>query len=102
MTDKVRCKAKVSGEGRWGSFHQHQCERSAQDGKEFCKTHDPKLRQEKYDEQDKKWRVELEKRRELQALFWDNSAYVRKEKGNFEVVFTLSEEGVRELAEKLR
>ena len=39
-----RCQVRVSGEGRWGTFHQHQCEKKAivvKDGKRYCTIHSP-------------------------------------------------------------
>ena len=38
--DATRCKEKISGSGRYGGFHLHQCSRKIwKDG--YCKTHHP-------------------------------------------------------------
>ena len=42
--DRQQCSVKVSGEGQWGAFHQHQCWKQAtveRDGKWYCSIHDP-------------------------------------------------------------
>jgi hypothetical protein len=48
--DNKRCTESVSEQGRWGCFHQHQCEKLAtveRDGKKYCKIHDPDYKAEK-------------------------------------------------------
>lgn len=60
-----QCKRSVSGEGKWGAFHQHQCTRPIwKDG--YCKQHHP----DKEEERRAKRREEA--RRKSERL-WNNS-----------------------------
>jgi uncharacterized Zn finger protein (UPF0148 family) len=82
MNEKQKCSARVSGEGRWGAFHQHPCRKAAKverDGKLYCGTHDPvaakardeKTRarwQEKWDEDMRRTRLRDSAPKLLEAL----------------------------------
>ncbi len=46
MAELGQCSQRVSGEGQWGAFHQHQCSRKGvvvREGKAYCKVHDPEV-----------------------------------------------------------
>ena len=56
------CKEFVRGEGTWGSFHRHQCNRRAvKDG--YCKQHHPDTVAERNEKRNKRYEVNRLKRR---------------------------------------
>lgn len=60
-----KCSKMVSGTGRFGSFHQHQCSFTAVvkiEGKGYCKKHDPAYIEEKFKEDRKKFDLESKER----------------------------------------
>ena len=61
----------VSGEGKWGAFSSHRCEREGsieRDGKWYCKTHDPVAIKEKQEAAMVKFRLEIKTRHERPDL----------------------------------
>lgn len=70
---KNRCSESVSGEGRFGAFHHHQCNRQGKaqrDRKWYCTQHDPVEKKRKYDERMAKWEAESLHRQRV----WDRGA----------------------------
>ena len=70
---KNRCSESVSGEGRFGWTHSHQCNREGKiqrDRKWYCKQHDPVEKARKQKERSAKWDEEFKKK---QAA-WDREA----------------------------
>ena len=58
--DPDRCKASVSGEGRYGSFHAHQCSRKPwKDG--WCKQHHPDAEAERRVQSEARWQQRRER-----------------------------------------
>ena len=73
------------------------------EGGEYCKTHDPVLRNKKCEEERKRWKADWDKQEEIGKLFKELGAWVTAKDGKFEVRFVgLNEEAVRKLAEKVR
>lgn len=68
MIERHQCSARVNGEGQWGAFHPHQCQKSAvvqEDGKWWCKVHSPSYKAAKESENrriyDERWeKIHLE------------------------------------------
>ncbi len=61
MSEKQKCSERVSGEGRYGSFHQHLCRNKPiveRDGKWYCKIHDPERVKERQAKATIKWNAE--------------------------------------------
>ena len=49
------------GEGTWGAFHMHGCERKPnveRDGKWYCGIHDPVKKTKRQDKKEEKWKQE--------------------------------------------
>ena len=66
LPKEERCQEMVCGSGSWGAFHQHQCGKKAvvtQEGKRYCKIHDPEYVAKKSQERNKKYDEELKIRR---------------------------------------
>ena len=105
-TDKPQCLGKIHDEGRWGGFYVRQCTKSAQVGKQYCKTHDPEIRAAKHEIEEKACRAEWDKARELNLLFdgLDLGFPVCSAKAGqkHRVVFNLTEDQIRQLATVLR
>jgi len=60
--DQTRCKIDVSGEGRFGWVHPHQCRRKIwKDG--FCRQHHPDTVKDRLTEADKRWKVKAKQGR---------------------------------------
>ena len=70
---KNRCVEFVSGEGRFGAFHSHQCNRQGKvqrKGKWYCGQHDPVEKERKSTERSAKWEADWARK---QAV-WDRRA----------------------------
>ena len=69
ISSKERCQKMVSGEGQWGAFHQHQCEKRSvivRDGKRYCAIHDPEYIAKKDKERSEKW----DERMRVERIKW--------------------------------
>src|SRR4051812_8790364 len=63
MNEKQKCSARVSGEGRWGPFHQHPCQKAAKierEGKWYCGTHDPVAKKKRDETTRARWQAKFE------------------------------------------
>ena len=68
MKIEERCQRIVSGEGQWGAFHQHRCEKKftvVRDGKRYCKIHDPEYIKAKQTVSTKKFDEKLTRARDI-------------------------------------
>lgn len=84
--DETRCKKQVSGEGQWGGFHRHQCQRKVwNDG--YCKQHHSdtvEARNKEREERDKRYWMDEKTKPYRQTIAMLNAHGFRKVAEYFE------------------